>query len=222
MSILVSRCHNGDHALESKLILKMAAKLRNLRTVFGKLNRVNSMFLPQFENLRQRKLGKSAINIFVDYKAVFTDFYHEAKDKPLRFLTMLATFGSLYYIYEQNPDINSYDDELLECANELLQISHLIRNPSSDSYVQKILKFRSQERIRIQSLGLFSVVWVCEFGPDCDLYERHCYYTQPRWKSFPEKFLDVGFLGRWYYLQKAMIDYDVNEFELADRPPDTD
>lgn len=200
----------------------MAAGLRAVRTAFGKVNRINNMFLPQFESLKRRKLGRSALNIFVDYKAVFVDFCQQAKDKPLRFLTALATLCGLYYVYEQNPDVDSYDDAVLECANELLQISHVIRNPSSDSYVQKILKFRSQERIRIQSFGLVSVVWVSEFGPDCDLYENHCYYTQPRWKTFPRKVIDVGFLGHWYYLEKAMKDYDVNEAELADAPPDTD
>ena len=199
----------------------MAARLKSVKSAFSKVNRINNMFLPQFENLKQRKLGRSAINIFVDYKAVFKDFCHQAKEKPFRSLTALAALGSLYYVYEQNPDVNSYEDTVLEYANELLQISHLIRNPSSDNYVQKILKFRSQERIRIQSFGIFSLVWVAEFGPDCDLYEKHCYYTQPRWKAFPQKVIDVGFLGHWYNLEKAMKDYDVNEAELADCPSDT-
>ena len=199
----------------------MAARLKSVKSAFSKVNRINNMFLPQFENLKQRKLGRSAINIFVDYKAVFKDFFHQAKEKPFRSLTALAALGSLYYVYEQNPDVNSYEDTVLECANELLQISHLIRNPSSDNYVQKILKFRSQERIRIQSFGIFSLVWVAEFGPDCDLYEKHCHYTQPRWKAFPQKVIDVGFLGHWYNLEKAMKDYDVNEAELDDCPSDT-
>lgn len=200
---------------------KMAARLGNFRSAFGKVNQINNMFLPQFENLKQRKLGRSAINIFTDYKAVFKDFYLQAKEKPFRFLTALATFGGLYYIYEHNPDVNSYEDTLLESSNELLQISHLIRNPASDSYVQNLLKFRNQERLRIQSLGLLSLVWVSEFGPGCDLYEKHCYYTQPRWKTFPQKVIDVGFLGHWLFLEKAMKDFDVNEAELADCPPDT-
>ena len=200
----------------------MAIYLRSARNALGKMNRVNNMFLPQFENIKQRKLGRSVINIFVDYKAVFTDFYHQAKRKPARFLSMLTTLGGFYYLYGQNPGVNSYDDAVLECASELLQISHLIRNPSSDSYVQEILNFRNQGRIRIQSLGLFSIVWVSEFGPECDLYERHCYYTQPRWTSFPQRVIDIGFLGHWYCLEKAMIDYDMNESELAHCPSDTD
>lgn len=202
--------------------IKMAARLKGLKSAFGKVNRINNMFLPQFENIKQRKLGRSAINIFVDYKTVFKEFFQHAKEKPFRSLTTLAGLGGLYYIYQQNPDVNSYDDAVVECANELLQISHLIRNPSSDDYVQKILKFRNQERIRIQSFGLLSLVWVSEFGPDCDLYEKHCYYTQPRWRGFPQKVMDVGFLGHWYFLEKAMKDYDVNEAEFADCPPDTE
>lgn len=196
----------------------MAARLRS---AFRNVNRVNNMFLPQFENLKQRKLGRSAYNVFVDYKAVFVDFCQYAKKKPIRSATTLATLLGLYYVYEQNPDVNSYEDAVLECANELLQISHLIRNPSSDNYVQKLLKYRSQERIRIQSFGILTLVSVAEFGPSCDLYENHCEYVQPRWTTFPQRVIDIGILGHWYCLEKAMIDYDVNEAELANCPPDT-
>ena len=179
------------------------------------------MFLPQFENLKQRKLGRSAYNIFVDYKAVFKDSYLYVKEKPLRSAATSGVLLGLYYLYHENPDVNSYEDALLECSNELLQLSHLIRNPSSDNYVQKLLKYRNQERIRVQSFGILSLVWVSEFGPSCDLYEKHCEYVQPRWNSFPQRMIDVGILGHWYFLEKAMIDYDVNEAELADCPPDT-
>lgn len=196
----------------------MAARLRS---AFRNVNRINNMFLPQFENLKQRKLGRSAYNIFIDYKAVCKDSYLYAKEKPLRSATTLGVLLGLYYLYHENPDVNSYEDALLECSNELLQLSHLIRNPSSDNYVQKLLKYRNQERIRIQSFGILSLVWVSEFGPSCDLYEKHCEYVQPRWKSFPQQMIDVGILGHWYFLEKAMIDYDVNEAELADCPPDT-
>ena len=195
----------------------MAAQVKN---VFRKVNRVNNMLLPQFENLKQRKLGKKAYTVFVDYKTVFKEFYRHSKEKPLRSLSTLATLLGLYYVYDKNPDAESYHDAVLGCANELLQLSHLIRNPSSDKYVQQILEFQNQRRLRVQSLGLLSVVWVSEFGPHCDLYEKHCPYVQPRWFTLPQRIIDVGFHGRWFFLDKAMKDYDVNEAELADCPPD--
>lgn len=196
----------------------MAARVR---TAFRNVNRINNMLLPQFENLKQRKLGRSAYNVFVDYKAVFVDFCQYVKKKPLRSATTLATLLGLYYIYEENPGTNSYEDAVLECSNDLLQLSHLIRNPSSDNYVRKLLKYRSQGRIRIQSFGLLSVAYVSEFGPSCDLYENHCKYVQPRWNTFPQRVIDIGILGHWYFLEKAMKDYDINEAELANCPPDT-
>ena len=197
---------------------KMAARVKS---AFRNVNRINNMFLPQFENLKQRKIGKSAYNVFVDYKAVFKEFFQHAKEKPFRSATTLATLLGLYYVYEKNPGVNSYEDSVLDCANELLQISHLIRKPSSDNYVQGILKYRNQERIKIQSFGFLSLVWVSEFGPSCDLYEKHCEYVQPRWRTFPQRVIDIGILGHWWYLEKAMKDYDINEAELADCPPDT-
>ena len=200
-------------------INKMAARLRS---AFRNVNRINNMFLPQFENLKQRKLGRSAYNVFTDYKLVFKELYQNMKAKPFRSACTLASLGGLYYVYEQNPDVNSYEDAVLECSNELLQISHLIRNPNSDSYVQNILKYRNQERLQIQTFGFLSLVYVTEFGPGCDLYEKHCEYVQPRWKTFPERVIDVGILGHWFFLERAMKDYDVNEAELANCPPDTE
>ena len=197
----------------------MAARLRS---AFGRVNRINNMFLPQFESLKQRKLGRSAYNVFTDYKLVFKDSYEYVKEKPFRSVTTLAALAGLYFVYEHNPDVNSYEDAVLECANELLQISHLIRNPASDNYVQNILKYRNQERLRIQSFGILSLVWVSEFGPGCDLYEKQCEYVQPRWKTFPERLIDIGILGHWYFLERAMKDYDVNEAELANCPLDTE
>lgn len=48
---------------------------------------------------------------------------------------ILVFFGGFYYVYEQNLDVNFYEDVVLECFNELLQISYLIRNLNLDSYV---------------------------------------------------------------------------------------
>ncbi|EDO34419.1 predicted protein [Nematostella vectensis] len=189
----------------------MAASVRNaLRTA----NKINDALLPQFENLKQRKIGRSAFAVYVDYKAVFVDFFKGARSKPLRTSLGLGLLGFGYVVYLNNPDDDSYNDTLLDNANELLQVGERIRNPSSDVYTQEMLQLFYQGKLRRQSFGLFSLMMQTEFGKDCDLYEKHCYYTKTRWVDLWKYVRDFGILGHWYKLETAMIDYDVNQEDL--------
>lgn len=192
-----------------------------IRTFLRRANRINDVFLPQFENLKQRKLGRSAYNLYFDYKTVFKDSITYAKEKPLRTVLSLAGVGAACFIYQNNPDEQSFADALMESSNELLQLANLIRNPSSDHCVQQLWKLHCEGRLKRQSLGLFSVVFEQNLSSDCDLYEKHCSYVQPRWKHLWSRVVDIGFMGHWFLLEKAMVNYDVNEAELAGCPEDS-
>ena len=58
----------------------MAARLRGVREVLRKANRVNNLFMPQFETLKQAKIGQSAFNVVTDYAMVFKDFVKGIRD----------------------------------------------------------------------------------------------------------------------------------------------
>ena len=185
-----------------------------------KANRVNNMLMPQFETLKQAKIGRSAFNVITDYATVFKDFAKGIRDKPIRAALKLSALGGLYFVYHENPDEQSYIAGLIENANDLLQLSDLIRNPNSDQYIQELVGYHNQGRLTRKSLGLFSLMFVQEYGEQCDLYNAQCYYLQSRWHQLWRQVVDIGILNHWYFLEKAMKDYDVNEAELADCPPD--
>lgn len=193
---------------------------RGVKKVFQQVNRVNDVLLPQFENLKQRKLGRSAYNVFVDYKAVFVDFAKGVIKKPLKSATCFAGLGGVYGTYRFNPDERVYVDLMLSNANDLLQVSKTIRNPVSDTYTQDILKLYYEGRLKRQSFLLFSVMLVEDFSRHSDSYEKHCYYTKPRWIYLWKQVIDVGILGHWVNLEKSMDNYDINSQELIAFPDD--
>ena len=185
-----------------------------------KANRISDTLLPQFENLKQRKLGRSAYNVYFDYKTVFKESVAVMRKNPLKSAGTLAAVASTCYVYQSNPDERSFTDALMESSNNLLQLSGLIRNPESDREVQRLLKLNSEGRLRRQSLGLFSVVLEEGQSATCDLYEKHCSYTQARWAGLWGRVVDFGVLGHWVMLERAMLNYDVNEEELKNCPGD--
>lgn len=191
-----------------------------VRSFLRRVNRINDTLLPQFENLKQRKLGRSAYNVYFDYKTVFKESIIYVKRKPFKSALSFAGVGTVCYVYDKNPDEQSFTDTLMESANKLLQLSDLIRNPTSCSSVQRVLKLHSEGRLRRQSLGLFSIVLEQPLSASCDLYENHCTYVQPRWSSLWSRVVDVGMMGHWFMLERSMVDYDVNEEELLDCPED--
>ena len=194
--------------------------MRGVREVLRKANRVNNLFMPQFETLKQAKIGQSAFNVVTDYAMVFKDFVKGIRDRPFRAAVKLSALGAVYFVYHENPDEQSYIDGLIENSNDLLQLSDLIRNPKSDHYIQELISYQNQGRLSRKNFGLFSLITVDEYGKDCDLYNTKCYYLQPRWHQLWKQVVDVGVLRHWYFLEKAMKNYDINEEELANCPPD--
>ncbi|XP_031552996.1 mitochondrial import inner membrane translocase subunit Tim29-like [Actinia tenebrosa] len=193
-----------------------------VRKVLQTANRVNNTLLPQFESLKQHRLGKSAYNIYVDYKNVFVDFLKGIKKRPLKSMVQFGLVGVGYLVYRHNPDENTYYDTVMENNLALLQISNSIRSPESDSYTQSIQKLYNQGRLQRQSFGIFSLMLLKDYGKEYDGYEKHCYYTKTRWVYLWKQVIDIGVLGHWYYLEKSMNDFDINYEELKDCPDDVE
>ncbi len=177
------------------------------------MTKLNHALFPQFESLKQGRLAK-VYYLVKDYKAVFFSAFTYAKEKPIRVIFQLSALGLGSYAWTNNPSFTSYIDALLESSGQLTQVSSLIRNKNSDSYVRGLIECYYQNRLRSINFGVFTLVLKEKYSNDCDIFDRNCYYTKPRWLSMKDRFVDIGFLGRWYQLEKAMIDFDVNEDEF--------
>ncbi|NXU19028.1 TIM29 translocase, partial [Pardalotus punctatus] len=66
--------------------------------------------------------------------------------------------------------------------------------------------------------GFVALAGVDPHGREPALYSASCPHLRPRIWDLGVWLLDVGFLGRWWRLEEAMRDCDVNEEEFRDFP----
>ncbi|NXU46894.1 TIM29 translocase, partial [Drymodes brunneopygia] len=66
--------------------------------------------------------------------------------------------------------------------------------------------------------GLVAVAGAEPHGSETALYSALCPHLRPRLWEQPGRLLDVGFLGRWWLLEEALRDSDINEEEFGHLP----
>lgn len=194
-----------------------ASEARNAFKALGKVNRV---LLPQLENIRDSRLAKPLFLIYVDYKNVFLELCSFVSKRPLRAVFNLSAMAGFAGIWANCPKEGSYSERLMENANTLLLLSDKVRNPKSNDFVQKLMLLHSENCLVQYNLGLFSLIVDQDYSSTSCYYEAKCYYFKQRWIYLYKRILDVGFLRTWYFLEKAMVDYDVNEEDLSTLPVD--
>ncbi|XP_022087274.1 mitochondrial import inner membrane translocase subunit Tim29-like [Acanthaster planci] len=182
---------------------------------------MNGMFrskvtLPQ--RLKEGWFGKAGTyiaNILRDYKGATLDIFTDARERPIKATIYIAILGSAAIAAWNNPDEQSYDRSLLDARNDVLLLSDPIRNRASDRHLQGLMELRNQGRIRRLNLVVCCVMWRDDYSKALGRYDSQCEYLRPSWRDFNQRVLDVGLMNRWYYLEKAMVDYDVNDEEFA-------
>ncbi len=194
-----------------------ASGARNVLKAFG---RVNQTLLPQMQTIRDSKLGKPFYLIYVDYKNVFFDFCKFVYKKPLKAVRNFSVTGILIGIWYANPETDSYASQLMENSNTLLLLSDNVRNPKCNEIIQGLVELNSENRLSVHNFGFLSLVRQKEHGDISCFYEARCYYLKERWLYMYKDIVDIGFLGKWHFLEKAMVDYDVNDADLTQLPDD--
>lgn len=141
-----------------------------------------------------------------------------AWERPVKASVYMTLVGGAWACFYTKPDQSSFEATLLERSGQLGLLSPWIRNGTSDGHVQNLVKLRNEGRLHHVSLGFLSLVYRTEYDPDATLYEAQCSNVSPRWREFPQRILDVGFVGRWWILDSKMKDYDVNDEEFKHLP----
>lgn len=141
-----------------------------------------------------------------------------AWERPVKASVYMTLVGGAWACFYTKPDQSSFEATLLERSGQLGLLSPWIRNGTSDGHVQNLVKLRNEGRLHHISLGFLSLVYRTEYDPDATLYEAQCSNVSPRWREFPQRILDVGFVGRWWILDSKMKDYDVNDEEFKHLP----
>ena len=157
--------------------------------------------------------GQYLLGIANDYKEVGKEILQDMKSHPLKSSLYIGTLGTLVYFSKHNPTEDSFRHQLQNNANDLLLLSDLIRNPVSDNHVQKLVRSYNEGLIRRLSLGVCSLIWLDNYDKDVDVYQARCKSLKVGWLEMKDRIIDIGVLDRWIYMEKAMIDYDINPAE---------
>lgn len=126
----------------------------------------------------------------------------------------MSVLGACYYFNRHNPDETAFKHQLMKEAFKLMLLGELVRNPVSTQHVVSLEKCYNEGIIRRLNLGVLSLIWLDNYDRDCSLYKTTCSYLKPRYVTFYERIVDIGFLDKWWILEKKMENYDVNDAEF--------
>lgn len=206
---------------------------------FSKLNKLTRLDFskPKVETLKQTsenvsktpekiKLRQKMLNyiktVALDYRDVAKDTWKSMNERPFKALSYTLSMGFVYVLYKTNPNEFTYENRLIECSNDLIMCSKTIRSESSEEYLSTIRKMKNYDLLKYKSYILFSLILHENFNKDCDLFEQQCkqlnkpnkwniFNVPNRFKDFKDSIVDIGLLNNWYYLEKRMLDFDVND-----------
>ncbi|XP_043685587.1 mitochondrial import inner membrane translocase subunit Tim29 [Vespula pensylvanica] len=200
--------------------IQLGEKVRLIFNPFYlKINKVISTVknygMPEkFKGTILERWGNYWKNLYIDYKEVTIETIKDCKSHPIRTSIYSTVLGSTYYLYKHNPDEDSFREHLLENAIKLMQVGETIRNEISVQHVEILEKYYNEGIIRRLSMGILSIIWLDNYDKECSLYKAVCPYLKPRYLNFYERIIDIGFLDRWWILDRKMIDYDINTKEF--------
>jgi hypothetical protein len=153
-------------------------------------------------------------HLYTDYKDVLVDAIADAKAKPRKAVFYLSLLGGVGYCMVTNPTVRSYKQDVTKFDTELSLVSTAVRNPRATRYLQDIRKMEMRGIQRFQSIGIATLVWRDNEDKANGVYHSSCKYVKPRFSEIlTERLVDVGFIGKWWALQKNMQDFDVNPQE---------
>lgn len=176
------------------------------------LSRLDAVQFP--EKYKGTVLEKWALywkNLVRDYKEMIIDTGKTMRDRPVRSGIYLTLLGATYYCGVNNPDEADFGIRFRQCSNELQLVHPSCQNPEASRHIQFLQRCYNEGIVRRITLGVVSFIWLDNFDRGVAIYQAICPYLQPRYMTFHERIVDVGFNNEWWILKKKMVDYDINE-----------
>lgn len=146
-----------------------------------------------------------------DYRDVFLNVGKQIKEKPIRASVYGTMMGAAWYAAKHNPSERDFYDRLRKYNADLVLVNPVCLNPVSADYLTFVERSRNEGIVRKLNLGICSLLWLDNYDRAVALYQATCTYTQPDYLTWHQRIIDVGFLDKWWTLEKKMLDYDVNE-----------
>jgi hypothetical protein len=148
-----------------------------------------------------------------DYKSALVDVVQDMKGAPVKASVYITGLVSIATLVKTRPTETEFKVLLFNSANDLLMLSDAVRNVESDNYVTDTVLSIKDSRISFWNFGVCTLAYKHDFGRGLAIYESRCKHVLPHWLEMHKHVADVGILGRWVRLKRAMVDYDVNAEE---------
>ncbi|XP_066063825.1 mitochondrial import inner membrane translocase subunit Tim29 [Chamaea fasciata] len=167
--------------------------------------------------LGDTRLGRWCRSLLQDYSSSLREAFTSARRRPGTSASALLALGLGAVTARSVPDRDSLESAAVAAAAALGRLPAGSRSPRCERRVLRLLRLRERGRIRVRSLGLFSLAVAEPHGEDAALYRARCPHLRPPFWAFGD-LLDVGFWGRWWLLEDELRDGDINEEEFGHLP----
>lgn len=205
----------------------MATKLLRLRTQFVQSYTTNSSLIKTKYNDIQTKMNNFEVperfkktvvekwmlywkGLLTDYRDVFLDVGKQIREEPIRASIYGAIGGSAVYSFKHNPSEADFIQQLRSHNAKLVLVDPACQNPISSQYLTFLERCYNEGIVRRLSVGIFSFIWLDNFDRALGLYKATCSFTKPDLLTWHHRIIDVGFMDKWWKIDKQMIDYDIN------------
>lgn len=146
-----------------------------------------------------------------DYSAVIAGIFRNAWDRPVRALIVTSGGAIFYHCAQNNPNEEDFLEELRFYSNEMAALPQNMQNVPAKEHLTSLERMQATGQLRHLNIGVASLVWRNDNNPELKTYRANCNLVKSEWSAFGERILDVGFMRRYWRLQKMMKDYDVSE-----------
>lgn len=202
--------------LRTQLVQRYTNNTTTIRNRFDAIqSKVTSIELPErFKGTVVEKWAAYWKALARDYRDVAIDVYKFGREKPIRAGIYGALAASIVYSCKRNPDDVTYINHLRLHNINMVMVSDDCRSPVSSQYSTFVERCYNEGIVRRLNIGVASILWLDNYDRAICLYRATCKHTKYDLLSWHQRIIDVGFLGKWWNLEKAMVDYDVNEANL--------
>lgn len=192
--------------LRSQLTQSYTTKWNTIQT------RLDQIELPErFKGTIVEKWLRYWRGLCIDYRDVFISVAKQMKEKPIRASIYSSLIAASYYSAKHNPSENDFYDRLRKYHTDMILVNQVCHNPASAEYLQFLERSMNEGILRKLSLGVCSLLWLDNYDKTVALYQATCSYTKPDFKTWHHRIVDVGFMDKWWTLEKKMMNYDVTE-----------
>jgi hypothetical protein len=160
-----------------------------------------------------------------DYAESMVQVKTGAAARPVKAAALTATGLGIAYANKTNPGERDLRDRFIGLNQDIMCLSEEMRNSQSESHQISLATCYNLETLRIQNLGVATLVWRDDISSNCGTFESQCSYLKVGYlEMLRDRVVDVGFLGQWWMTDAKMAEYDVNaaEWDVQGRPTNPD